>query len=246
MASPWVAPLRRRSASVTLLASLLLPPLQALAQEGEEPGAAAGQSEYAISDSGWKSHRFYIGGFGGQMNGGTSLGLTENVFFRTEFNTGDDTLWGGRVGWVFAPRFELELELGRSSPGLVATLTDLQGKNKTEVEFADLRITYLMAVVNYSMIERGRRLVPYLSLGIGTVRADSDDEKIVRARKPGIIFGGGLRIRVIEALALRADVRGMRSGFGAKQQDVDDLPGVFVGDYNASHLLWSFGLDIRF
>ncbi len=45
---------------------------------------------------------------------------------------------------------------------------------------------------------------------------------------------------------LRADVRGLRSGFGAKQQDADDLPGVFVGDYNASHLLWSFGLDIRF
>ena len=228
---------------------LFVVPAWALAQEGEpaqeqEP-ATEGESAELAADEEWKERRFHVGGFGGQMLGGTALGLTENIFFRTQFNTGDDTLWGARAGWVFASRFDLELEFGQSSPGLIATLTDLQGRNKTEVPYADLKLTYLTASVNYSMIERTRRVVPYLTLGFGLVRADSDDEDIVRAREPGIIYGAGVRIRIIDLLALRADVRGLRSGFGTKQVE-GDLPGVFVGDYSASHLLWSVGLDVRF
>jgi len=231
------------------LSLLLFGAVPALAWAQDQPAEESlGQPQQLALSTGqenWRQHRFHVGAFVGRMNTGTALGLTENIFFRTQFNTGDDTLGGGRFGWVFAPRFDLEAEFGRSSPGLTATLTDLQGRNKTEVEFADLRITYVMAVVNYSMIERTRRVVPYLSLGVGTVRADSDDEQIVASRKPGLIFGGGLRIRVVDALAVRADVRGMRSGFGTKQQE-KDLPGVFVGDFNASFLLWSAGFDFRF
>ena len=202
-------------------------------------------SKYAADDEAWKDRRFHVSGFGGQMLAGTDLGLVDNIFFRVQLKTGDATLWGGRFGWVFASRFDLELEFGQSSPGLVATLTDLQGRNKTEVPFADLKLTYVMGVVNYSMIDRTKRVVPYLSLGLGMVRADSDDENIVQAREPGIIFGAGLRVRIIDLIAFRGDVRGMRSGFGTKQP-FEDLPGVFTGSYTASNLLWSVGLDIRF
>jgi hypothetical protein len=77
------------------------------------------------------------------------------------------------------------------------------------------------------------------------VSVSSDAEDIVKSRKPGLIYGGGVRIRIIDLIALRVDARGMRSGFGTKQEE-DDLPGVFVGDFNASNFIWSAGLDIRF
>ncbi len=236
------------SIALGVLLVILAVPRQVHAQESEQQAQEMSQTEesrYFADDESWKDRRFHVGGFGGQLLGGTALGLTENLFFRSTFNTDQGTLWGARFGGVFASRFDLEAEFGRSQPDLVATLTDLSGQSKTDVLFADLRMTYLMAVVNYSMIERTRRLVPYLSLGLGTVRVDSDAEQIVAARELGIIFGVGLRLRIVDALALRADVRGLRSGFGTKQQE-DELPGVFVGDYNASNLLWSFGLDIRF
>lgn len=207
--------------------------------------AEAEASEYVDSNAGWKQQRFLVGGFYGGLTGGTSLGLVDNIFFRTQLNMGSDSVYGLRFGWAFAPRFDLELEYGRSSPGLIATLTDLQGQGKTEVDFADLDLDYLVAVVNYSMIERSRRVVPYLSLGVGTVSVSSSTESIADDRKPGLIFGAGLRVRVIDNLALRADLRGLRSGFGTKQQE-GDLPGVFVGDFNASNVLWSVGLDLRF
>jgi opacity protein-like surface antigen len=234
-----------------LLMALLVWPAAASAQEeaeqmeGEDGAAEEMPSPYADPDDGWKEHRFYVGGFYGNLSGGTSLGLTENVFFRTQFNMGTDTNYGLRGGWVFTSRFDLELEYGKSSPGLEATLTDLAGQGKTEVPFADLDMSWLMASVNYSMIERTRRIVPYLTVGLGVVSVSSDAEDIVKARKPGLIYGAGVRIRIVDMIALRVDARGLRSGFGTKQEE-DDLPGVFVGDFNASNFLWSAGFDIRF
>lgn len=237
---------RRVCITLGLMVALLVPgPALAQEREAEAEMAPTQESVYFADDESWKDRRFHVGAFGGQMLGGTALGLTENLFFRTTFNTDKGTLWGARFGWVFASRFELEAEYGTAQPDLLATLTDLSGRDKTEVYFADLKMSYLMAVVNYSMIERTRRLVPYLSLGLGTVRVDSDDESLVGAREVGIIFGAGLRFRIVDALLLRADARGLRSGFGTNQTE-GDLPRVFVGDYNASNFLWSFGLDFRF
>lgn len=202
-------------------------------------------SAYLAADDGWKQQRFRVGLFGGELVGGTSLGSTENAFFRSTFNTGDDSLWGGRFGWTFAPRFDVEFEIGRSTPGLEASLTDNSGRDRTDVEFSDLSVTYVMGVVSYSLIERSRWFVPYLSLGLGTVRASSDDESSIGATELGIIFGAGARARLLDSLGVRVDVRGLRSGFGSKQ-DEDELPKVFTGDYTASHLLWSLGLDFSF
>ena len=92
---------------------------------------------------------------------------------------------------------------------------------------------------------RTRRIVPYLTLGIGVVTVSSDAENIVKSRQPGLIFGGGLRVRVVDMIAVRADARGLRSGFGTNQEE-GDLPGVFVGDFKASNFIWTVGLDIRF
>lgn len=236
-----------------LLLALAMPGL-ALAQQTDETTVEAepadGQNEeresrYGNPDVGWKDRRFHVGGYYGRLTGGTSLGLIDNVFFRTQINMGTDAAIGVRAGWVFAARFDIELEYGKSSPGLVATLTDLQGQGKTEVPFSDLDMTWFTAAVNYSMIERTRRVVPYLTLGFGVVSVSSEDEGIVKSRQPGLIFGGGVRVRLVDMIALRADARGLRSGFGSKQEE-GDLPGVFVGDFTASNFIWTVGLDIRF
>jgi hypothetical protein len=238
---------------LTLLAVLAVPGLAAAQEETQAAPEQVDQEEqveaeaapYAEPDEGWRERRWQAGGFYGQIMGGTALGLVENVFFRTQFNTGKDSTYGFRAAYVFASRFDVELEYGRSSPGLEAILTDLRGQGKTEVEFADLDMNWFTASVNYSMIERTRRVVPYLTLGLGVVSVSSETEGIAKSRKPGIIFGGGVRVRVVDWLAVRADARGLRSGFGTKQEE-EDLPGVFVGDYNASNFLWTVGIDIRF
>lgn len=241
------------SVALALLLALMLPGA-ALAQEAEQPEPAAEQegevadgemSSYDDPDAGWKDRRFNVGGFYGNLSGGTALGLIDNVFFRTQLNMGSDSTFGFRAGYVFAARFDVELEYGNSSPGLIATLTDLQGQGKTDVPYSDLSMTWLTASVNYSMIERTRRVVPYLTLGLGVVSVSSDDEAIVKSRKPGLIFGGGIRVRIVDMIALRADARGLRSGFGSGQEE-GDLPGVFVGDFKASNFIWSVGLDVRF
>lgn len=235
----------RRLAALALIA---LVPMAALAQEegaDTEMAETEQAAPYMEPDDGWKDRRFQAGGYFGNLSGGTALGLVENVLFRTQFNTGSDSAYGLRFGWVFAPRFDVELEYGRSSPGLVATLTDLQGQGKTDVDFADLDMNWFTGVVNYSMIERTRRIVPYLTLGVGVVTVSSDAENIVKSRQPGLIFGGGLRVRLVDMIALRADARGLRSGFGTNQEE-GDLPGVFVGDFKASNFIWTVGLDIRF
>jgi opacity protein-like surface antigen len=234
-----------------LLLALVVWPAAAIAQEeveqadAEQAASEEMPSPYADPDDGWKEQRFHVGGFYGNLSGGTALGLVENVFFRTQFNMGADAAYGLRFGWVFASRFDLEGEYGRSSPSLVATLTDLQGQGKTEVPFSDLDETWFTASVNYSVIERMRRFVPYLTVGLGVVSVSSEAEGIVKSRKPGLIYGAGVRIRIIDLIALRVDARGLRSGFGTKQE-AEDLPGVFVGDFNASNFIWSAGLDIRF
>jgi len=233
-----------------LLLLMTLVPLPLLAQEQEtmddQGTMQSTESPYADADAGWKEHRFHVAGTWGGLAGGTAVGLTENLAIRTQFEVDSGSLYTLRAGWVFAPRFDLEIEYGHSSPGLNAVITDLGGQGKTVVPFADLGIEYLMAAVNYSVIERTHRIVPYLTLGIGTVKSDSSDESRIGNREPGIVYGAGLRVRVIDMIAVRGDVRGMRSGLGTNQQKEGDLPGVFVNDFNASFLIWSVGVEIRF
>ena len=174
--------MRRYSLIALLLAIALVWPVAAFAQEEAETEAEQSTpgepmpSPYADPDEGWKERRFHVGGMYGDLSGGTSLGLVENVFFRTQFNMGSDTMYGLRAGYVFAARWDVELEWGQSSPGLEATLTDLSGQGKTVVPFADLDMNWLTASVNYSMIERTRRVVPYLTVGLGTVSVSSEAE----------------------------------------------------------------------
>jgi opacity protein-like surface antigen len=241
-----------------LLLGCLIMPGALLAQEAEEAqGAEEGatqedsmaeptESPYMNPDEGWKDHRFHVGAFVGGLSGGTSVGLAENLLFRTQFDVDSGTLYGARVGWVFAPRFDLEVEFGTSSPGLDATITDLSGQGKTVVPFAALDISYLMGVVNYSVIDRNKRIVPFLSLGVGMVRSDSSDNDSIGNTETGIVYGGGVKVRIIDILAIRGEVRGMRSGLGTNQENPGDLPAVFVNDFNASFLIWSVGAELRF
>lgn len=243
----------KRTLTITLLLGLLLTPGFLVAQEAEGdpmPDDAAAQSTdrsaYVDPDDGWKERRFHVGAFTGGLAGGTSVGLAQNLFFRTQFNVDSGSLIGARAGWAFAARFDLEVEYGRSSPGLDAVITDVGGQGKTVVPFADLDITYLMGVVNYAVIDRNKRVVPFLSLGVGMVRSDSADNDDIGNTEGGIVYGGGLKFWVVDQLALRAEVRGMRSGLGSNQETPGDLPAVFANDFNASFLLWSVGAEFRF
>ncbi len=237
MRQPW-----RCLAALTTLALL---PATAAAQQDDYEVELPQESSYMDPDEGWKERRFHFGGFSGKMTGGTPLGSIENVFFRSSYDMDTDSMWGLRAGFAFAPRFDVELEYGRSSPGINVVLTNLAGQGKTEFSFADLDLSYFMAVVNYAMLERSRRIVPVLSLGYGTVSMTSMASEIADSRQMGLVFGGGLRIRVIDNFGVRVDVRGLRTGFGPKQQD-DQLPSLFLGDFNASNLYWMAGFEFRF
>ncbi|HJO03351.1 MAG TPA: outer membrane beta-barrel protein [Acidobacteriota bacterium] len=196
-------------------------------------------------DEGWRDQRFYVGVMLGTMTGGTPLGSIENVFFRSSYGMDTDSMWGLRAGLTFAPRFDVEIEYGRSSPGINAILTDLAGQGKTEFAFADLDLSYVMGVVNYSLVERSRRIVPVLSVGYGSVGMSSTASEIAGSRQMGLVFGGGLRVRVADKLGVRADVRGLRTGFGPKQEE-GQLPSIFRGAFNATNLYWTAGFEFRF
>lgn len=227
-------------------ALLLILPGTALAQEsGDE--AAAGQ-EYVspyLKGEDWTGERWLVSGFGGRVTGGTSVGFTENIVFRSQFEQGTDTTWGFRVGRVVAPRFDVELEYGRSSPGLNAVLTDLAGQGRTEVSFADMDLNWLTAAVNYSVIERSRQVVPYLTLGVGRLGVSSSTEPGIDSGEIAIIFGLGVRVRTLRAIAFRTDVRGLRSGIRGKQED-PSRPAVLDSEFSGTNLLWTVGLELRF
>lgn len=233
----------RRIAILAFVAALAFP-AAAVAQEADDIGSRY-EADYEMTDPDWREYRFHVAGWAGKISGGTNVGFTENLFFQVAFEQGSDTAFGGRVGWVFAPRFDVELEYGNASPGLNAVITDLSGQGRTVAEFADLDLSWISGSVNYSMIDRSRRVVPYLTLGVGALSVSSSAEPTIDTTEPLLLFGGGLRVRVIEVLALRVDARGLRSGFGSKQEDPTQ-PAVLLGEFNGTNLLWSAGLELRF
>lgn len=228
------------TALVTLLA-----PAAAGAQEEDEAPASGYQTEYDMDDADWRDQRFHVAAFGGNIAGGTNVGFAENLFFQVSFEQGSDTALGGRVGWVFAPRFDVELEFGTASPGLDAVLRDLSGQGRTVAPFADLDLTWISGSVNYSVVDRSRRFVPYLTLGAGMLNVSSSAESGIDTTEPVLTYGAGLRVRLVEALALRVDARGLRSGLGGKQED-PTRPAVLAGEFNGTNVLWSAGLEFRF
>lgn len=238
----------RRRLQTVLAAALVLAALPgaALAQEEMEDQAAQHPTAYADSETGWAAHRIHVSGFGGRLTGGTSLGFSQNLFFSAQFEQGSDSTWGGRVGWVFAPRFDVEIEYGRSSPGLDAVLTDLQGQGRTVADFADLDLNWLVGAVNYSVVERTRRIAPYLTLGVGRLGVSSSEESSIDTSEIVLAYGAGVRVRAVDRLAIRADVRGLRSGLGGKQTDTDSVPDVLLGKFNGTNLVWTVGLEISF
>lgn len=235
---------RRIEIGLVVVVLLAVVPGLALAQDVDDEGELY-PTPYMDSESGWAENRLHVAGFGGSLGGGTALGSTENLFFRVQFEQGSDSAWGGRVGWVFAPRFDVEVEYGRSSPGLDAVLSDLQGQGRTVTEYADLNLNWLVVAVNYSVVERTRRFSPYLTLGFGRMGVDSSAEPDIDASEPMLAYGGGLRVRIVDPFALRADVRGLRSGLGGKDED-DPTPDLLRGKFNGTNLLWTLGVELRF
>ncbi len=236
--------MRRSWICLAALGALTLVPSAAFGQE-DATAELPQESSYMEPDAGWEDQRFYIGGFAGNMTGGTPLGSIENVFFRSSYVMDSNSMWGLRAGFTLSARFDFEVEYGRSSPAMNVILTNLAGQGKTEFLFADLQINYTMGVVNYSLLERSRRIVPLLSLGYGTVGVSSGAAEIDNSRQMGLVFGGGLRVRIVENLGLRADVRGLRTGFGPKQEE-GQLPSVFYRGFVATNLYWSVGVEFRF
>lgn len=179
--------------------------------------------------------RWAVGVFGGKLSGGTSVGTTENLFFRTSFEQDSDTLAGGRAAAWLWWRLHVEGEYARSSPGLIAVLTDLDGQGRTEAPFADLELSYWSGAVRFDLSQT--RVAPFLTLGMAAVGAESSELELDESA-PGLLFGGGIEVAVAGPAFLRADVRGLRS-------DLDLLaPGISRGV--TTQLLWSVGGGIRF
>jgi len=236
--------MRRACGCVAALAALVLLPSVAAAQEVDEVELPQ-ESSCMSPDEGWRDERLYVGGFAGTMAGSTPLGAIENAFFRSSYEMGTDSMWGLRPGYAVFPRFDVEIEYGSSSPGVNVTLTNLAGQGKTEFHFADVGVDYFMGMVNYSLLERARRIVPGLSIGFRTVGMTSAASEIADSRQMGLVFGGGLRVRVVDHFGVRVDVHGLRTGFGAKQPP-GQLPSIFGGDLNAANLYWTAGFGFRF
>ena len=178
--------------------------------------------------------RFRLGAFGGKSTGGTSVGVVENLFFISDFRQGGDTTFGGRAGYDLTTRFRFEVEYGRMSPGLDVILTNLSGLGRTEVEFADLDVSYLAGGLRFNLSES--RVQPFLTVGLAHVSASSTTEAIDDSAI-GILYGAGLAIRVAGPVSLRGDVRGLRSR-------LELIPGDETSTSN--QLIWSAGVELGF
>lgn len=227
------------------------------ARQEEEPEGEATRRPSSMEDDA-ELRRFRIGGFGGRLSGATAAGLAENLFFRATFEQGTDTLWGGRAAYAFLPRFDVEAELGQASPGLTAVLTDLGGQGRTDVPFADMDLRYTSLSVVYHIVDRHRPIVPFLQLGPAIVSVDSEQEPRIDATEFALLYGAGIRVRPAGRISVRADVRGLRSRFGSDQSSAGDVsglfddqfgatvPGILDGEFNATNLVWTVGLDVHF
>ena len=212
--------------------TVLAASLQETEQQVEDGLGAEGYEHNSKADA--DETRFTVGLFAGQLSGGTPVGSSENIFFRTTFEQGSDALVGGRISYGFMPRLHFELEYSRSSPGLNVLITDLAGQGRTEAEFSDLDVNYLSGSIRFNLTRSSIR--PHLTVGVANVSAGSTQETIDESAI-GLVFGGGVQISLLDNFTIRADVRGLRSKL--------ELVGTTSSGVT-NEVMWTAGLALDF
>lgn len=220
----------------------------AWAQEAQEEVEAVRQAEAqeeAGADPAEEETRLWSASFfGGNMSAGNPVGTVENPFFNTTFKTGSSSMWGFRASRMMWWRLGVEGEFGRGSPGVKAILTSPGGGDLTEIDYADLNMSYLSGSVIFEAAS-GRWMRAFLNFGFAGVfvsgdREDSDNSAL------GILFGGGVEVPIIEdRFFVRADVRGLRADFGILGLNRGQLVGLEV-DSLSTNAMWTIGAGIRF
>ncbi len=213
-------------------------------EEVEEVRQAEAQEESGEDPTEKEARLWAASFFGGNMSAGNPVGTVENPFFNTTFKTGSSSMWGFRVSRMMWWRLGAEGEFGRGSPGVKAILTSPGGGDLTEIDYADLDMSYFSGSVIFEAAN-GRWVRAFLNFGLAGVFVSGDREDSDNAAL-GIIFGGGVEVPIIEdRFFVRADVRGLRADFGLLGLDRGQLVGLEV-DSLSTNAIWTIGAGFRF
>jgi Outer membrane protein beta-barrel domain len=152
-----------------------------------------------------------INPFGGYFFGGR-FPAGSNGLFTSKVDIDDHATYGGRIGWNITSLFEAEAQFSRTDTHFVSPGGDvLFGSAGTRL--GDLTIDYTLGYVTFNFGHR--RVVPYVTFGMGAARLDPD---VCRVRpspcsNPGTDWrytasaGGGIKTFVTPHFGFRLDGR---------------------------------------
>ncbi|HJW14310.1 MAG TPA: outer membrane beta-barrel protein [Thermoanaerobaculia bacterium] len=175
-----------------------------------------------------------INPFGGYFFGGR-FPAGSNGLFTSKVDIDDHATYGGRIGWNITSLFEAEAQFSRTDTHFVSPGGDvLFGSAGTRL--GDLTIDYTLGYVTFNFGHR--RVVPYVTFGMGAARLDPD---VCRVRpspcsNPGTDWrytasaGGGIKTFVTPHFGFRLD--GRYYGTLLRSDDCDSTRGC---DRNHDH-----------
>jgi opacity protein-like surface antigen len=176
----------------------------------------------------------------GRSSGATVIGSVadEELGTITAFEIGSGTLFEARAARRVWWRLGGEAELGYASPGLDAIQSDSDGANRIRFQYAELDEIYASASLRLDLVDAW--ITPFLRSGVAVVHGSTDGGE--SSTKPAFLFGGGVEVGIRGPLYARADVTGLRSS-----TDPAALTGgVLEMGSVATHVLWTFGVGIRY
>src|SRR6266508_619644 len=107
--------------------------------------------------------------FGGRFPAGS------NGLFTSKVDVEDHATYGGRIGWNITSLFEVEGQFSRTETHFVSPGRDvLFGSSGSRL--GDLTIDYALGYMTFNFGRR--RVVPYVTLGMGAARLDPDVCKV--------------------------------------------------------------------
>lgn len=157
--------------------------------------------------------------FGGEFSRSHDNNNFDN-FDRTHVDVDDDATYGGRIGYNFTSRFELEAEYSRTETRFVQRQRHLDDQN-----LGDLRIEYFIGYLTYNFGHG--RLVPFVTIGAGGANlnpnvpgtvSDSDTRFTTAA-------GGGVKYFVNPHFGFRFDGRAYSTWLGDHSHVLCDTGG---------------------
>ena len=145
--------------------------------------------------------------------GSDSFQFTDNNgLFTSKVDIEDHVTYGGRIGWNITSTFEAEAQFSRAETHFVSPGGDvLFGASGTRL--GDLTLDYALGYMTFNFGRR--RVVPYVTFGMGAARLDPDvcGVRPAPCSKPGADWrytasaGGGIKTFVTPHFGFRFDGR---------------------------------------